>query len=93
MGAIGTIAAVAPLMGLFGTVVGMIEIFGAYSPVGNDPSTLAKGISVALYNTGFGIFIAIPAMVFYRYLRTRIEDYLHDLEQAAIRLVDTLHDE
>ncbi|WP_420226146.1 MotA/TolQ/ExbB proton channel family protein [Pigmentiphaga litoralis] len=93
VGAIGTIAAVAPLMGLFGTVVGMIEIFGAYSPVGNDPSTLAKGISVALYNTGFGIFIAIPAMIFYRYLRTRIEDYLHDLEQAAIRLVDTLHDE
>jgi biopolymer transport protein ExbB len=91
VGAIGTIASVAPLMGLFGTVIGMIEIFGAYSPVGNDPSQLAKGISIALYNTGFGIFIAIPAMIFYRYLRARIDDYLHDLEQAAARLVDTIH--
>lgn len=91
VGAIGTIASVAPLMGLFGTVVGMIEIFGAYSPVGNDPSQLARGISIALYNTGFGIFIAIPAMIFYRYLRSRINDYLHDLEQAATRLVDTVH--
>jgi biopolymer transport protein ExbB len=91
VGTIGTIAAVAPLMGLFGTVIGMISIFGSYAPGGNDPAQLAKGISIALYNTGFGIFIAIPAMIFYRYFRARIDDFLHDLEQAAARLVDAVH--
>ncbi len=84
--AIGTIAVVAPLMGLFGTVVGMIEIFGAYTPGGGDPAQLARGISMALYNTGFGILIAIPAMIAHRYLRGRIDAYLHTMEQAASRL-------
>jgi len=92
VGAIGTIAAVAPLMGLFGTVVGMIEIFGSYSPAGSDPAQLAHGISIALYNTGLGIFIAIPAMIFYRYFRARINDSLHELERAAARLMDALHE-
>lgn len=91
VGALGTIAAIAPLMGLFGTVVGMIEIFGAYSPTGSDPAQLARGISIALYNTGFGILIAIPAMVFYRYLRARIDGYVLDMEHAAWRLLDTIH--
>ncbi len=90
VGAIGTIATIAPLMGLFGTVIGMIEIFGAYAPAGNDPSQLAHGISIALYNTGFGIFIAIPAMIFYRFFRARVNDSLHELEQAASRLADAL---
>lgn len=93
VGAIGTIATVAPLMGLFGTVVGMIEIFGSYAPAGSDPAQLAHGISVALYNTGLGILIAIPAMIFYRYFRARINDSLHDLERAATRLADTLQAE
>ncbi|VCU71312.1 Biopolymer transport protein ExbB [Pigmentiphaga humi] len=93
VGAIGTIAAIAPLMGLFGTVIGMIEIFGAYAPAGSDPAQLAHGISIALYNTGLGIFIAIPAMIFYRYFRARINDSLHDLEHAAVRLVDELQAE
>lgn len=88
--AIGTIAVVAPLLGLFGTVVGMIDIFGSYSPVGGDPAQLAHGISVALYNTGFGILIAIPAMIFHRYLRGRIDGYMHQMEQAAGRTVRVL---
>ncbi|EFV87619.1 biopolymer transporter [Achromobacter xylosoxidans C54] len=84
--AIGTIAVVAPLMGLFGTVVGMIEIFGSYTPEGGDPAQLARGISIALYNTGFGILIAIPAMIAHRYLRGRVEGYLNTMEIAAARL-------
>lgn len=84
--AIGTIAVVAPLMGLFGTVVGMIEIFGSYTPEGGDPAQLARGISIALYNTGFGILIAIPAMIAHRYLRGRVEGYLSTMEIAAARL-------
>lgn len=84
--AIGTIAVVAPLMGLFGTVVGMIEIFGSYTPEGGDPAQLARGISIALYNTGFGILIAIPAMIAHRYLRGQVEGYLNTMEIAAARL-------
>lgn len=85
--AIGTIAMVAPLMGLFGTVVGMIEIFGSYTPSGGDPAQLARGISIALYNTGFGILIAIPAMIAHRYLRGRVDGYLNAMELSAARLV------
>ncbi|WP_208621934.1 MotA/TolQ/ExbB proton channel family protein [Bordetella genomosp. 12] len=84
--AIGTIAMVAPLMGLFGTVVGMIEIFGAYNPGSADPAQLAHGISVALYNTGFGILIAIPTMIAHRYFRSRVDNYMSAMEQAATRL-------
>jgi biopolymer transport protein ExbB len=88
--AIGTIAVIAPLLGLFGTVVGMIEIFSSYSPVGGDPAQLAHGISTALYNTAFGILIAIPAMIFHRYLRGRVDGYMHQMEQAAGRAVRVL---
>lgn len=84
--ALGTIAVVSPLLGLFGTVVGMIEIFGAYSPSGADPSQLARGISIALYNTGFGILIAIPALIFHRYFRSRVEHFLHQMERQASAL-------
>src|SRR5690606_20929199 len=68
---LGTIAAVAPLMGLFGTVIGMIEIFSAWSPTGGDPAQLARGISIALYNTALGILVAIPALIFQRLYRAR----------------------
>src|SRR5690606_8791581 len=85
--ALGTVAVIAPLMGLFGTVVGMIEIFGSYTPGGGDPAQLARGISIALYNTGFGILIAIPAMIAHRYLRGRVDGYLSAMEQAASRVV------
>jgi biopolymer transport protein ExbB len=83
---LGTIASLAPLMGLFGTVVGMIEIFAAYSPTGGDPSQLARGISIALYNTGFGILIAIPALIFHRYFRSRVDYFLHQMEREASAL-------
>jgi biopolymer transport protein ExbB len=84
--ALATIAVVAPLMGLFGTVVGMIEIFASYTPSGGDPSQLARGISIALYNTGFGIIIAIPALIFHRYFRSRVDYYLHQMERQAATL-------
>lgn len=81
--ALSTIAVVAPLMGLFGTVVGMIEIFGSYTPGGGDPAQLARGISIALYNTGFGILIAIPALILHRYFRSKVDQYLHQMERQA----------
>ena len=88
---LGTIATASPLMGLFGTVVGMIEIFGASSPSGTNPQALAHGISVALYNTGFGIMIAVPALIAYRYVRAVVEDYVVEMEQSAIKLLDLAH--
>ena len=81
--ALATISVIAPLLGLFGTVVGMIEIFSAYDPTGGDPAQLAHGISIALYNTGFGILIAIPALAFHRYFRSRVEYFLHTMEREA----------
>ena len=84
--ALGTVAVIAPLMGLFGTVVGMIEIFGSYTPGGGDPAQLARGISIALYNTAFGILIAIPAMIAHRYLRGRVDTLLNVMEQIATRV-------
>ena len=89
---LGTIASISPLMGLFGTVVGMIEIFGSQAPTGGtNPQQLAHGISVALYNTGFGLLIAIPAMIFFRYFRGRVEGFVIGMEQQAAKLVDILH--
>ncbi len=84
--ALATIAVVAPLMGLFGTVVGMIEIFASYTPTGGDPAQLARGISIALYNTAFGIIIAIPALIFHRYFRARVDHFLHRMEREASAL-------
>lgn len=90
LNALGTIASVAPLMGLFGTVVGMIEIFGSQTPGGGNPAQLAHGISIALYNTAFGLMIAIPSLMFYRYFRGKIEEYVLELEAAADRLLGQL---
>ena len=89
---LGTIAAAAPLLGLFGTVVGMIEIFGSQAPgsgAGN-PQQLAHGISVALYNTALGLMIAIPALMFYRYFRGRVDEFQLLMELAAERMVPHL---
>jgi biopolymer transport protein ExbB len=88
---LGTIATLAPLMGLFGTVVGMIEIFGAQNATGANPAQLAHGISVALYNTGFGLAIAMPALVFYRHFRALVDSFIIDMEQQAVKFVDTVH--
>ena len=88
---LGTIAAMAPLLGLFGTVVGMIEIFGSQSAAGSNPIQLAHGISVALYNTAFGLIVAIPSMIFYRHFRAKVDGLVVEMEQQAIRLVDFAH--
>lgn len=90
---LGTIASISPLMGLFGTVVGMIEIFGAQSPTGTNPLQLAHGISVALYNTGFGLIIAIPGMIFWRHFRALVNGFVLEMQQQAVRLVEVLHGE
>ena len=90
---LGTIAAMAPLMGLFGTVVGMIEIFGSTGPAGSNPIQLAHGISIALYNTAFGIALAIPTMIFYRHFRAKVDALVVEMEQQATKLVDLAHGE
>lgn len=90
LSALATIASAAPLMGLFGTVVGMIEIFGSQAPggaTGGNPAQLAHGISIALYNTAFGLIVAIPSLIFWRYFRGRVDAYLLTLELSAERLV------
>jgi biopolymer transport protein ExbB len=88
--AIATIASAAPLLGLLGTVIGMIEIFGAQGGgvggSGANPAQLAQGISIALYNTAFGLIVAIPALIFWRYFRARVDGYLLSLELAADRM-------
>jgi biopolymer transport protein ExbB len=90
---LGTIAAMAPLLGLFGTVVGMIEIFGSQTATGSNPIQLAHGISVALYNTAFGLIVAVPSMIFYRHFRATVESLVVEMEQQAIKLVDFAHGE
>ena len=90
---LGTIASISPLMGLFGTVIGMIEIFGSQAPTGANPMLLAHGISVALYNTGFGIFIAIPSLIFWRHFRALVDSFVVEMEQQAVRLVEYTHGE
>lgn len=91
---LGTIASMSPLLGLFGTVVGMIEIFGSNSPTGDsNPAQLAHGISVALYNTAYGILVAIPSMIFYRYFRAKVDSMVVEMELQALKLVETVHGE
>lgn len=90
---LGTIATAAPLLGLFGTVIGMIEIFGSQSPTGTNPQQLAHGISIALYNTAFGIGIAIPALIFYRHFKNKVDTLVVEMEQLAGKMVDMVHGE
>jgi biopolymer transport protein ExbB len=90
---LGTIAAMSPLLGLFGTVVGMIEIFGSQTAAGSNPIQLAHGISVALYNTALGLIVAIPSMIFYRHFRAKVDDLILEMEQQAIKLVELAHGE
>lgn len=90
LSALATIASAAPLIGLLGTVVGMIDIFASQSATGSNPVQLAQGISMALYNTAFGLIIAIPALTCWRYLRARVDGYVLHLELDAERLVRPL---
>ncbi len=94
--ALATIASAAPLLGLLGTVIGMIEIFGSQSPangaVGSgNPAQLAHGISIALYNTAFGLIVAIPTLIFWRYFRSRVDGYLLNLELSGERFARHLN--
>lgn len=98
LAALATIASAAPLLGLLGTVIGMIEIFGSQvgtggvsHAAGGNPAQLAHGISVALYNTAFGLMIAIPSLIFWRYFRARVDGYLLGMELAAERFVRHLN--
>lgn len=95
LSALATIASAAPLLGLLGTVIGMIEIFGSQSAAGGatggNPAQLAHGISVALYNTAFGLIVAIPSLIFWRYFRVRVDEYLLTLELSAERFVRHLN--
>ncbi len=93
MNTLGTIASAAPLLGLFGTVVGMIEIFGSQTAAGSNPIQLAHGISVALYNTAFGLIVAIPSMIFYRHFRAKVDSLTLEMEQQGIKLVELAHGE
>ena len=91
---LGTIATAAPLLGLFGTVVGMIEIFGSQAPGGgSNPAQLAHGISIALYNTAFGIAISIPSLIFYRHFKNKVDGFVVLMEQAASKIIDIVHGE
>ncbi len=92
---LGTIATISTLLGLFGTIVGMIEIFGSQNPTtgGGNPAQLAHGISVALYNTLFGIGVAIPAVIFYRHFRNKVDVLVIEMESQAIKLIEIVHGE
>jgi biopolymer transport protein ExbB len=86
---LGSIGSIAPLLGLLGTVVGMIAIF-ASQQAGSNPQDLARGISVALYSTALGIIVAVPAVLAYRYFKRLVDDYLVDMEEQAERLLETV---
>ncbi|WP_304303584.1 MotA/TolQ/ExbB proton channel family protein [Pseudacidovorax intermedius] len=91
--ALATIASAAPLLGLLGTVIGMIEIFGSQSSgtgAAGNPAQLAHGISIALYNTAFGLIVAVPTLIFWRYFRSRVDGYLLHLELAGERFAQHL---
>ncbi|HEY3325621.1 MAG TPA: MotA/TolQ/ExbB proton channel family protein [Novimethylophilus sp.] len=90
---LGTIATVSPLLGLLGTVIGMVELFGAFTATGHDVAMFARGISVALYNTAMGIVVAVPSMIFYRHFRAKVDSLIVDMEQEAIKLVEIVHGE
>jgi biopolymer transport protein ExbB len=90
LGALSTISTVAPLLGLFGTVIGMVELFSAFTLGSTDVGAFGRGISIALYNTAGGIVVAVPAMIGYRYFRSRVDYLLNRMEHYANQLADVL---
>lgn len=91
---LGTIASITPLMGLLGTVIGMIKVFAVITEQGvGDPTVLSGGISEALVTTAAGLTVAIPAVFFHRYFRGRVNELVLDMEQEAIRMVEVIHGE
>jgi biopolymer transport protein ExbB len=94
LNSLGTIAAITPLLGLLGTVIGMVKVFTAITTHGvGDPAVLAGGISEALITTAAGLSIAIPALIGYRYLRGRVDGLVVNMEKEAMRLVEAIHRE
>ena len=92
LNALGTIAAVTPLLGLLGTVIGMIAVFTTITTVGvGNPSQLAGGISQALITTASGLSVAIPSLIFHRYFHGKIDALVVSMEQETIKLVEVLH--
>lgn len=92
LNSLGTIAAITPLLGLLGTVIGMIKVFAAITTYGvGDPTVLADGISQALITTAAGLTVGIPALMFYRYFRGKVNELTVSLEQEALRLVEIIH--
>ena len=89
---LGTVAAVTPLLGLLGTVIGMVKVFTAITTHGvGNPTVLAGGIAEALITTAAGLTVAIPALIGYRYYRSRVDTLVVDMEKEAIKLVEALH--
>jgi biopolymer transport protein ExbB len=92
LNSLGTIAAVTPLLGLLGTVIGMVKVFTAITTAGvGNPAALAGGISEALITTAAGLSVAIPSLIAYRYLRGQVDALVVEMEKEAMKLVDALH--
>jgi biopolymer transport protein ExbB len=89
---LGTIASITPLLGLLGTVIGMIKVFTVITTVGlGDPAVLAEGISVALITTAAGLTVAIPSLMFYRYFHGKVDEIVVTMEQEALKMVEVMH--
>lgn len=89
---LGTIASISPLLGLLGTVIGMIKVFTVITSMGvGDPSILSEGISEALITTAAGLSVAIPSLMFHRYFRGRIDGLIVTMEQEALKMVEVMH--
>ena len=88
---LSTIATIAPLLGLFGTIIGMVKLFGSFTSGGSDVSAFANGISIALYNTAGGILVAVPVMVAYRFYKTMVNHRLNELELHANLLIAEIY--
>ena len=89
---LGTIASITPLLGLLGTVIGMIKVFAAITAHGvGNPSVLAGGISEALITTATGLSVAIPSLIFYRYFRGKVDELVLKMEEESLKIVDVMH--
>ncbi len=94
LNALGTIASITPLLGLLGTVIGMIKVFATITTQGvGDPGTLAGGISEALITTAAGLSVAIPSLMFYRFFRRRVDELVLNMEEESLKLVEVIHGE
>ncbi len=92
LNSLGTIAAITPLLGLLGTVIGMVKVFTAITTAGvGNPGVLAGGISEALITTAAGLSVAIPSLIAYRYLRGQVDARVVEMEKEAMKLIDALH--